>query len=132
MMLSSSLAYTQSNGGNPLGIKEEDGPLFRKINRRCNASTDQVDIVFSTTVSWDRPEDDDIMREVSHRIIDRTIALGKKRGLYHPFLYQNYAAAQQDVMSSYGQENKDKLLAIQNKYDPHGVFSKLQPGHFKL
>jgi hypothetical protein len=53
-------------------------------------------------------------------------------GLYHPFTYQNYAGPGQDVFASYGAENRMRLLKIQQKYDPEGVFSRLQPGYYKV
>ena len=47
-------------------------------------------------------------------------------------MYQNYADCEQDVFAGYGKENWDRLRGIQKKYDPEGVFSKLQPGYFKV
>lgn len=64
--------------------------------------------------------------------INGGIALSKSRKLDHPYIYQNYAAKQQDVFTGYGAANKAKLKAIQKKYDPSGVFTKLQPGYFKI
>lgn len=53
-------------------------------------------------------------------------------GLDHPYLYQNYAAQQQNVLASYGATNLAKLKAASQKYDPQQVFQRLQPGYFKL
>jgi hypothetical protein len=64
--------------------------------------------------------------------MDRAIALGKEMKLYHRFIYQNYAGAGRDVFSGYGPENHERLKRIQQKYDPEGVFARLQPGYFKL
>ena len=44
----------------------------------------------------------------------------------------NYGNKVQDVVAGYGAQNKAKLLSISKKYDPSGVFEKLQPGYFKL
>ena len=60
------------------------------------------------------------------------MALAKKRGLYNRYIYQNYAAAGQQVFAGYGPENHAKLRRIYQKYDPTGVFTKLQPGYFKI
>ena len=49
-----------------------------------------------------------------------------------PFLYQNYAAAEQKVFAGYGQSNWKRLREISLKYDPDRVWQKLQPGYFKL
>jgi FAD/FMN-containing dehydrogenase len=53
-------------------------------------------------------------------------------GLHHRYIYQNYANISQDVFAGYGEENRDRLRKIQRKYDPEGVFSRLQPGYFKV
>lgn len=50
----------------------------------------------------------------------------------HRYIYQNYAAAEQKVFEGYGEENLESLRQVSKKYDPDGVFQKLQPGYFKL
>ncbi len=65
-------------------------------------------------------------------IIDCTVDMAKEMGLHHRYIYQNYANASQDVFGGYGDENRLKLKEIQMKYDPEGVFSRLQPGYFKI
>ncbi|KAL2831968.1 hypothetical protein BJY01DRAFT_226223 [Aspergillus pseudoustus] len=104
------------NGGNPLGIRPEDGPLF----------------LFSVTHGWSDAADDARFESLNDEIMDKVIAIAKERGLYHPFIYQNYAGPRQDVFAGYGAENRAKLAEIQRKYDPEGVFTKLQPGYFKV
>jgi hypothetical protein len=42
--------------------------------------------------------------------------------------YANYAAANQDVTSSYGAENVAKLKYLRTKYDPTGLLHQLVPG----
>jgi Berberine and berberine like len=65
-------------------------------------------------------------------MVNRSVALSKKRKADHPFLYQNYAALEQNVFDSYGAANKKRLLKIQSAYDPEKFFVKYQPGYFKL
>jgi hypothetical protein len=65
-------------------------------------------------------------------IIDRSVALGKEMGLHHPYIYQNYAAKDQDVFEGYGSKNRNRLREIQKKYDPEGIFSRLNPGYSKV
>ena len=60
------------------------------------------------------------------------VELAKSRNLAHRYIYQNYAAAAQDVFSGYGPESQARLKAIHEKYDPTNVFTKLQPGYFKI
>ncbi|KAL3449126.1 hypothetical protein BJX65DRAFT_306191 [Aspergillus insuetus] len=104
------------NGGNALGIRPEDGPLF----------------FFSLTPGYSDAEDDARFEALNDEIMNKVIAIAKERGLYHPFIYQNYAGAGQDVYAGYGAENRARLSEIQRKYDPEGVFWKLQPGYFKV
>lgn len=44
----------------------------------------------------------------------------------------NYASQFQDVVPSYNATNHARLVSIAEKYDPDGVFQRLQPGYFKL
>ncbi len=66
------------------------------------------------------------------RFTDRCVAAARARGLDNRFIYQNYAAEGQQVFAGYGEANRARLVAISEKYDPEGVFRKLQPGYFKL
>lgn len=110
------LEVSERNGGNPFGLKAEDGPM--------------VDCLLN--FSWTEPKDINDMFEVSQRIMDRSLAAVKKIGAEHPFLYINYGAPGQQVVMSYGTENCQKLKEISKKYDPEQVFQTLQPGHHKL
>ncbi|KAL3490772.1 hypothetical protein BJX62DRAFT_237885 [Aspergillus germanicus] len=104
------------NGGNALGIKPEDGPLF----------------LFTLTPGHSNPADDARFEALNDEIMGKVIAIAKQRGLYHPFIYQNYAGPGQDVYAGYGAENRARLSEVQKKYDPEGVFWNLQPGYFKV
>ncbi len=53
-------------------------------------------------------------------------------GLWHPYIYQNYAGKGQDVFDGYGEENRKRLREIRGKYDPEEVFERLVPGGFKI
>ncbi|KAF4333054.1 FAD-binding domain protein [Fusarium beomiforme] len=65
-------------------------------------------------------------------IIEKIKAEAKSRGLYHPFLFANYAGPFQDVLGSYGEQSLTALSEAANQYDPDHVFQNLQPGSFKL
>ncbi|EXL66327.1 hypothetical protein FOPG_17493 [Fusarium oxysporum f. sp. conglutinans race 2 54008] len=65
-------------------------------------------------------------------IIEKIKAEAKSRGLYHPFLFANYAGPFQDVLGSYGEQSLTALSEAANQYDPDQVFQNLQPGSFKL
>jgi len=91
-----------------------------------------IRLVFSVAFRWSRPEDDHRMITAASNVMERAAALAKDMGLDHRYIYQNYANASQDVFAGYGVENREKLRKIQDKYDPEGVFSTLQPGYFKV
>ncbi|KAH6714272.1 hypothetical protein BKA61DRAFT_643878 [Leptodontidium sp. MPI-SDFR-AT-0119] len=110
------LGHSFRRGGNSLGIDVEDVPL----------------IIFSIVLIWADPADDVLMKGAGTRLLQRSIALAKEMNLYHPYIYQNYADISQDVFAGYGKGNREKMRAVQRKYDPEGVFSRLQPGYFKI
>lgn len=82
--------------------------------------------------TWGDSADDDAAQGAAQTITAKATALAKSRDLYHPYLYQNYAYITQDVLSSYGEQSKRRLLRIQKQHDPYFVFRDLQPGYFKL
>ena len=81
---------------------------------------------------WGDPADDAQVLSIIQGINSKAAELAKSRGLYNRYLYENYAYITQDVISSYGPENKARLIEISHKYDPDQVFQILQPGYFKL
>jgi hypothetical protein len=56
----------------------------------------------------------------------------KRNNVSHPFLYMNYAAQFQDVITSYGAENVEFLRRVAAAYDPDQIFQRLVRGPFKL
>jgi hypothetical protein len=72
------------------------------------------------------------VQEASNKIMNRAVTLAKQMGVHHRFIYQNYANKSQDVFGSYGEDNKERLMQIQRKYDPEGIFRRFQPGYFTL
>ena len=88
--------------------------------------------MFATVFLWSDPKDDEAMRTAGSNVIARAKVLAKEMGLHHRYLYQNYANGSQDVFMGYGEENRERLREIQRKYDPEGVFWRLQPGYFKV
>jgi Berberine and berberine like len=88
--------------------------------------------VLNIAIQWSNATDDTRIFTAARNIINKSVALSKTLNVDHPFIYQNYAALEQDVFNSYGSANKERLLHIRSKYDPEQVFVKLQPGYFKL
>lgn len=110
------LAAMQSNGGNPLGLSAQSGPL----------------LLLNLNMMWMSSADDARILEANRRIVERTVEESKRRRLGSDFLYMNYASQFQDVIESYGSSNEAKLRAVAKLYDPTGVFQRLVPGGFKL
>ncbi|KAM0328131.1 hypothetical protein ACHAQA_005536 [Verticillium albo-atrum] len=66
------------------------------------------------------------------RVIEELKAFSAARENYSPYLYMNYASPEQDVISSYGEENVQFLRETAAKYDPAGFFQYRVPGGFKV
>lgn len=110
------LAGMQQNGGNALGLKPAGGPYF----------------IMNIGTMWNNTADDARILKFNSDIIKRVKAEAQSKGKDNDFIYMNYGSQFQDVVSSYGTANKNKLISISKKYDPSGVFQRLQPGYFKL
>jgi FAD/FMN-containing dehydrogenase len=109
------LEQMQKKGGNALGLKPSDGPIF----------------LINISMRWDKIEDDTRVLQASANVIRRMQEEAMRRNMVNEYLYMNYASQYQDVIGSYG-ESTEKLKSVAKKYDPTEVFQKLQPGYFKL
>ncbi|CAO2647057.1 Nn.00g079790.m01.CDS01 [Neocucurbitaria sp. VM-36] len=109
------LEQMQKNGGNVLGLKPADGPVF----------------LINISMRWEKTEDDARVLKASANVIKRMLDEAKRRNMVNDYLYMNYASEFQDVIGSYG-EDAQRLKEVAQKYDPTEVFQKLQPGYFKL
>ncbi|OAL04330.1 FAD-binding domain-containing protein [Phaeosphaeriaceae sp. SRC1lsM3a] len=110
------LAGMQKNGGNALGLNRSKGPFF----------------VMNMSSRWSNAADDAAILKFFSTIIKTVKAEAKSKGLDNEYIYMNYASQFEDPISSYGQQNVERLRRISKKYDPQQVFQKLHPGHFKL
>ena len=110
------LEKSSKSGGNSLGLNVTDGPLVSVLllSYWKNKSDDEAVIGFMKTTLEKIKED------------------AASRSQLIPYVYMNYAFEHQDVIGSYGEENKKKLQEASKKYDPEGVFQKGCPGGFKL
>ncbi|KAK8075426.1 FAD-dependent monooxygenase yanF [Apiospora hydei] len=110
------LQQMQKNGDNALGLDPADGPVY----------------IMLLAASWTHKEDDARVTAYLSGVLRDIKDEALRRGVFSKYVYMNYASEYQDVISSYGSINKDKLKKIAMKYDPTQVFQKLQPGYFKL
>ncbi|VUC30967.1 unnamed protein product [Clonostachys rosea] len=108
----------KERGGNALGV-ESGSPL---------------NIVALLTLGWSNAEDDKEMYSYADRWMQQAKDQSIQMGLFHPWLYINYANYNQDPFSGYGEVNKRRLEAIQRTVDPKGVFTStgLCRGSFKV
>jgi hypothetical protein len=105
-----------ARGGNALGLSAKDGPLSNVL----------------ISVKWKQSADDERINKFAAQVKDRALAAAAAQGKASPYLYMNYASPWQDVVAGYGAASQARLKSISKKYDPTGVFEKLQPGYFKL
>ncbi|KAI7536095.1 hypothetical protein KC331_g11658 [Hortaea werneckii] len=110
------LRHMTRNGGNALGLSEEEGPL----------------LLLNIAFWWNSSADDERVLQTCQTILDNTVAYAAERELAKEYRYMNYASQYQKVVPSYGAANHARLREIATKYDPSGVFQRLQPGYFKL
>ncbi|KAE8454491.1 hypothetical protein EG329_000114 [Mollisiaceae sp. DMI_Dod_QoI] len=103
------ISHFSKNGENALGITIADGPLVL------------VNVVYSCSSN----ADDTQIMAAARNVVNRSNTTAYAQGLGHPFIYQNYAAHDQNVFQSYGKENVAKLQAASKKYDPTGVWQIL-------
>jgi len=107
-------------------------PVTNGTNSLGLTPGDRLSVLGLVTMGWDNAADDNTVQKGVQAIVDQHIDILRKKKLYEPFLYLNYADNSQDPFASYGKENKARLQAVSRKYDPNGVFQKVVPGGFKL
>ena len=84
------------------------------------------------TIQWGLAKDDAAIRAAVEGLLAQAIQYAKSKGMYHRFLYLNYALETQDPIAGYGRQNVERLRATSRHYDPQQVFQNLVPGGFKL
>lgn len=110
------LDHMKQNGGNPLGLVNEKGPL----------------LLMSQAYIWEDPAHDALIEAALLEFKARVQGRAQQSGVGVDFVYMNYGYKDQDVVASYGPDNKKRLMKVAGVYDPKAVFQKLQPGYFKL
>lgn len=127
------IAMLAGNGGISFGMEEEDGPLFRKYSHRsCIFRTELINTcsVYSVAIIYHSEKDDKVIEELAERIISRSADLAKRMGLYHTFLYSNYAAIDQDVFAGFSPKHQQRLREVHRLYDPLGEYAALHTNSF--
>lgn len=102
-------------GGNTLGLAKK-GPFLMSLIQpwwRDGSQSKRVLNAIRTTV-------------------DKVKVEAKRLGVWHEYVYSNYASQYQEVYSSYGAEASEFLRDTAAKYDPDRVFQDLRGAGFKL
>ncbi|KAL8726337.1 MAG: hypothetical protein Q9166_006785 [cf. Caloplaca sp. 2 TL-2023] len=87
---------------------------------------------FAGTVQWNSPNDDVAAQQTLLSVCGAVKDAATANGAHLPFLFMNDANYAQDVLGSYGSASKAQLRATARKYDPQGVFQRLQNDGFLL
>lgn len=109
------LQSSAANGPNVLGLKEDESV---------------VSILLGSY--WKDSSDDEIILKTSREVLGDIDVMAAKKGQAVGYKFMNYAGDFQDVVGSYGEENKETLRKVSSKYDPEGLFQKGVPGGWKL
>lgn len=104
----------QKHGGNALGLQ----PVAQTW--------------FSLNFGWWDAEDDAAAYAAMDALHDKFEGLTKAADAKLEYFFMNDANIKQPVIASYGEENVQRLRAVQKVYDPHLVFQKLVPGGQKI
>ncbi|KAI2618909.1 hypothetical protein GGR54DRAFT_630972 [Hypoxylon sp. NC1633] len=110
------LEASAKKGGNSLGLKPSDGPIMS----------------IALLAYWVNASDDETILGTFKNILGKIEEEATARGKAIPFKFMNYSLNYQDVIGSYGADNKARLQAASKKYDPEGIFQKGVPGGWKL
>jgi hypothetical protein len=77
------------------------------------------------STAWTSASADSAIWDMTRNVVDRVQALAVDLEVANRFKYVNYAWAGQadEVFAGYGQDNADRLRAIQKAVDPRGIFT---------
>lgn len=84
------------------------------------------------TCEWPQDSDDTAAENAVDTLAATAKSLAEKEGKLLKYVCMTFATSEQDVINSYGPENVKEMKQVAAKYDPDGVFQKLQYGGFLL
>ncbi|KAB8267307.1 6-hydroxy-D-nicotine oxidase [Aspergillus minisclerotigenes] len=115
----------------PMGKAGVEAGKDRGENIMGHESIPQCWWVF--TCEWPQEgSDDDVAQQAVNKMSETVHSLARKAGLLLDFKCMSFSMASQRVLGSYGAENIKRMQEAAAKYDPEGVFQKLQYGGFLL
>jgi hypothetical protein len=84
-------------------------------------------------VNWIDPADDVVMKASSQALLEWAENEAQARGLFHPYVYMNYAYGGQPVLErSVDEESLRRMWKVKKTYDASAILDELWPGGFKL
>lgn len=89
-------------------------------------------VVCLLSPAWSNAEDDEKIYAAARELMEDINRRAKSLEVYDPYIYMNYAAPWQDVISSYGKASVAQLQKLRSRVDPHLVFTRQVPGGFKI
>ncbi|KAJ2899893.1 hypothetical protein MKZ38_002760 [Zalerion maritima] len=110
------LRAMQKNGGNILGLAEDDGALM----------------MMQLSSTWDSQSLDSLVEEETQKTLGEIKSMAEERGLLHRFQYMNYAGKSQDVFSGYGEDSARELKKVARKYDERRELQRYWKGYFQV
>ena len=84
------------------------------------------------TVEWPKDGSDDVAQNAVDSMAESVQSLAKEKDLLLDFLCMTFATGSQKVLRSYGADNVKRMRDAAAKYDPEGIFQKLQNNGFLL
>jgi hypothetical protein len=85
------------------------------------------------TAEWPKDlENGSALVQAHDELVQGVEKLAKEKGVLLDYLCPSFAGASQKVMRSFGENNLQKIRDVAAKYDPEGVFQKLQNDGFLL
>ncbi|KAB8245783.1 hypothetical protein BDV35DRAFT_405535 [Aspergillus flavus] len=115
----------------PMGKAGVEAGKDRGENIMGHESIPQCWWVF--TCEWPQEGSDDAVAQQAVNKMSETVhSLAREAGLLLDFKCMSFSMASQRVLGSYGAENIKRMQEAAAKYDPEGVFQKLQYGGFLL
>lgn len=101
--------------------------LKKQVLTRCQI----IGWVF--TAEWPKDGSDDAAaRKAVETMAESVQSLAKKQGLLLDFMCMSFATGSQKVLRSYGADNVKRMQDTAAKYDPDGVFQRMQNNGFLL
>jgi hypothetical protein len=83
-------------------------------------------------VQWSEDKDDDLARSQIRQLISSIETTAQSKGLLMDFHFLNDASFLQSPLKGCGTENLASLWATSHRWDPEGVFQRLQNSGFLL